>query len=52
LRDRATACKLVPQKDINVYCKDANRRGGFPNHWFGFLVLALMNCRRPMPIAI
>ena len=30
MRDRATACKLVPQKDINVYCKDANRRGP---HW-------------------
>ena len=34
LADRFAVCKLVlhPQKTKIVYCKDANRRGDFPNH--------------------
>ena len=34
LADRFAACKLVlhPEKTKIVYCKDANRRGDFPNH--------------------
>ena len=37
LADRFAACKLVlhPQKTKIVYCKDANRRGDFPNHGHG-----------------
>ena len=33
LQDRFAACKLVlhPEKTKIVYCKDANRRGDFPN---------------------
>jgi RNA-directed DNA polymerase len=33
------ACKLIlhPEKTKIVYCKDANRRGDFPNQSFGFL---------------
>lgn len=39
LRDRFGACKLVlhPEKTKIVYCKDANRRGDFPNTHFDFL---------------
>jgi RNA-directed DNA polymerase len=39
LADRLAACKLVlhPEKTKIVYCKDANRRGEFPNHSFDFL---------------
>lgn len=39
LQDRFAACKLVlhPQKTKIVYCKDANRRGDFPNTHFDFL---------------
>jgi hypothetical protein len=39
LADRFAACKLVlhPEKTKIVYCKDANRRGEFPNHSFDFL---------------
>ena len=39
LADRFAACKLVlhPEKTKIVYCKDANRRGDFPNHSFDFL---------------
>src|SRR5271165_1218874 len=39
LADRFATCKLVlhPQKTKIVYCKDANRRGDFPNHSFDFL---------------
>ena len=37
--DRFAACKLVlhPEKTKIVYCKDANRRGDFPNQSFDFL---------------
>jgi RNA-directed DNA polymerase len=36
---RFAACKLVlhPEKTRIVYCKDANRRGDFPNQSFDFL---------------
>lgn len=39
LADRFTICKLVlhPEKTKIVYCKDANRRGDFPNQSFDFL---------------
>ena len=39
LADRFAACKLVlhPEKTKIVYCKDANRRGDFPNISFDFL---------------
>ena len=39
LADRFAACKLVlhPQKTKIVYCKDANRRGDFPNQSFDSL---------------
>ena len=39
LADRFAACKLVlhPEKTKIVYCKDANRRGEFPNQSFDFL---------------
>ena len=39
LQDRFAACKLVlhPAKTKIVYCKDANRRGDFPNQSFDFL---------------
>ena len=39
LADRFAACELVlhPEKTKIVYCKDANRRGGFPNQSFDFL---------------
>src|SRR5467141_5332023 len=39
LQDRFAACKLVlhPEKTKIVYCKDANRRGDFPDQSFGFL---------------
>ena len=39
IADRFAACKLVlhPQKTKIVYCKDANRRGDFPNIQFDFL---------------
>src|SRR5262245_8602780 len=39
LQDRFAACKLVlhPEKTKIVYCKDANRRGAFPNQSFDFL---------------
>jgi len=39
LRARFRACKLVlhPEKTKIVYCKDANRRGDFPNTHFDFL---------------
>ena len=39
LEVRFAACRLVlhPQKTRLVYCKDTNRRGGFPNHSFDFL---------------
>ena len=39
LADRFTSCKLVlhPEKTKIVYCKDANRRGDFPNQSFDFL---------------
>jgi hypothetical protein len=39
LADRFAVCKLVlhPQKTKIVYCKDANRRGDFPNQSFDFL---------------
>jgi RNA-directed DNA polymerase len=39
LADRFAACKLVlhPEKTKIVYCKDANRRGDFPNQAFHFL---------------
>ena len=39
LADRFAACKLVlhPEKTKIVYCKDANRRGDFPNQSFDFL---------------
>jgi hypothetical protein len=39
LADRLAACKLVlhPEKTKIVYCKDANRRGDFPNQLFDFL---------------
>src|ERR1700730_5035620 len=41
LQDRFAACKLVlhPEKTKIVYCKDANRRGDFPNQSFDFLGL-------------
>ena len=39
LQDRFAACELVlhPEKTKIVYCKDANRRGDFPNQSFDFL---------------
>ena len=39
LADRLAACKLNlhPEKTKTVYCKDANRRGDFPNQSFDFL---------------
>ncbi len=39
LRARFGVCKLVlhPEKTKIVYCKDANRRGDFPNTHFDFL---------------
>jgi group II intron reverse transcriptase/maturase len=39
LADRLAACKLVlhPEKTKIVDCKDANRRGDFPNQSFDFL---------------
>jgi group II intron reverse transcriptase/maturase len=39
LTDRFAACKLIlnPEKTKIVYCKDANRRGDFPNQSFDFL---------------
>ena len=39
LADRFAACELVlhPEKTKIVYCKDANRRGSFPNQSFDFL---------------
>src|ERR1700704_5407283 len=39
LADRFAACKLVlhPEKTKIVYCKDANRRGDFPNQSLDFL---------------
>jgi hypothetical protein len=39
IADRFAACKLVlhPEKTRIVYCKDANRRGDFPNQSFDFL---------------
>ena len=39
LAGRFAACKLVlhPEKTKIVYCKDANRRGDFPNRSFDFL---------------
>jgi group II intron reverse transcriptase/maturase len=39
LADRFATCKLVlhPDKTKIVYCKDANRRGDFPNQSFDFL---------------
>jgi group II intron reverse transcriptase/maturase len=39
LADRLAACKLVlhPEKTKIVYCKDANRRGDFPDIAFDFL---------------
>ncbi len=39
LADRFTTCKLVCilEKTKIVYCKDANRRGDFPNQSFDFL---------------
>jgi group II intron reverse transcriptase/maturase len=39
LADRFAGCKLVlhPEKTKIVYCKDANRRGDFPNQAFDFL---------------
>jgi hypothetical protein len=39
LQDRFAACKLVlhPEKTKIVYCKDANRRGNFPNQSLDFL---------------
>jgi retron-type reverse transcriptase len=39
LADRFAACKLGlhPEKTKIVYCKDANRRGDFPNQSFDFL---------------
>src|SRR6266852_3693172 len=42
LADRFAVCKLVlhPQKTKIVYCKDANRRGDFPNISFDFLGFA------------
>src|SRR5271166_275329 len=42
LQDRFAACKLVlhPEKTKIVYCKDANRRGDFPNQSFDFLGFA------------
>src|SRR5262249_50883086 len=39
LADRLAACKLNlhPEKTKTIYCKDANRRGDFPNQSFDFL---------------
>ncbi|WP_245475147.1 MULTISPECIES: group II intron maturase-specific domain-containing protein [unclassified Bradyrhizobium] len=39
LADHFAACELVlhPEKTKMVYCKDANRRGDFPNQSFDFL---------------
>ena len=39
IADRFAVCKLVlhPQKTKIIYCKDANRRGDFPNFHFDFL---------------
>src|SRR6267378_2777205 len=39
LADRLAVCKLElhPEKTKIVYCKDANRRGDYPNHSFDFL---------------
>ena len=39
LQDRFAACKLVlhPEKTKIVYCKDANRKGDYPNQSFDFL---------------
>jgi hypothetical protein len=39
LADRLAACKLSlhPEKTKIVYCRDANRRGDFPNQSFDFL---------------
>jgi group II intron reverse transcriptase/maturase len=39
LAERLAACKLVlhPEKTKIVYCKDANRRGNYPNQSFDFL---------------
>ena len=39
LADRFAACKLAlhPEKTRIIYCKDANRRGGFPAMSFDFL---------------
>ena len=39
LQDRFATCKLAlhPEKTKIVYCKDANRRGDFPNIRFDFL---------------
>jgi RNA-directed DNA polymerase len=50
LADRFAACKLVlhPEKTKIVYCKDANRRGDFPNQSFDFLGF---NCMTIFPNA-
>jgi RNA-directed DNA polymerase len=42
--DRFAACKLVPhpEKTKIVYCKDANRRGDFPNQSFDFLGFSVL----------
>lgn len=39
LKERLEACKLElhPDKTKIVYCKDANRRGNYPQHKFDFL---------------
>ena len=44
LADRFAACKLVlhPQKTKIVYCKDANRRGDFPNQ--SWVLLYIERC--------
>ena len=41
---RLTACKLAlhPEKTKIVYCKDANRRGDFPNQSFDFLGFSVL----------
>jgi RNA-directed DNA polymerase len=44
LTDRFSACKLIlhPEKTKIVYCKDANRRGDFPNQSFDFLGFSVL----------
>ena len=44
VQDHFAVCKLVlhPEKTKIVYCKDANRRGDFPNQSFDFLGFSVL----------